>query len=273
MKLSVSNVSWYDGSISEFVQVLTESGCQGMELALSKIWSEPTQSTLKERRHLKNQIADSGLKLCALQALLFKRPDLLLFGEEKKRVQLAEYLINMMDVCYYLEGEVMVFGSPANRKISKESIDTSHTIAVQFFSKLAEEAEERGIYFSIEPLGISETNYINSVSDAYNLMEELGFPEGLGLHIDTKGVVEVDELHRPYMKKMFSIAKHVHISEPGLRPVGSGDFDHTGISRIIRNSGYSKYISIEMRRTESNVEESVKKSIQFVQDLYFEDNS
>jgi sugar phosphate isomerase/epimerase len=182
---------------------------------------------------------------------------------------MLEYLTGMMDVCYDLGGEVMVFGSPRNRMIGALSPEKARGIATGFFQEIGVRAAERDIHFLIEPLGTTETDFINTVSDAWNFIGEAGNPEGLGLHIDTKGIIDEKEVEAPYMKEMFARAHHVHISEPGLKPVGSSGFDHRIISSIIRQSGYSRFVSIEMRRVEDDVEKSLENSIRYVKTAYF----
>ncbi|OPY36114.1 MAG: Xylose isomerase-like TIM barrel [Methanoregula sp. PtaU1.Bin051] len=268
MKLSVSNVAWYNNRIEEFIRFVSGLGCRGIELGPSMIWPEPVLAPVSERRALKTMIADAGLDLAGIQALLYSRQDLFLFGDAAVREKMLEYLTGMMDLCGDLGGEVLVFGSPRNRKIGNLPQDKARAIAVGFFRELGIRAGKRGLYFCIEPLGRTETDFINTVAEAFAFIQEAGNPEGLGLHIDTKGIIDEREVDKPYLADMFAIAKHVHISEPDLRPVGTGSYNHRPISRKIRSSGYNRFISIEMRRNEGAVEKTIAASVKYVQDIY-----
>jgi hypothetical protein len=53
----------------------------------------------------------------------------------------------------------------------------------------------------------------------------------------------------------------VHISEPGLKPIGTSGFNHSHIARIIKKSKYSRFVSIEMRRSEPGVREAIQSSV------------
>ncbi len=268
MKLSVSNVAWYHNRIDEFIGFVSALGCRGIELGPSMIWPEPVLAPAGERSALKKAIADAGLELAGIQALLYSRQDLVLFGDAAVRERMLEYLTGMMDLCSDLGGEVMVFGSPRNRRIGDLPREKARSVAARFFHKLGTRAGKRGLYFCIEPLGRTETDFINTVAEAYGFIEEAGNPEGLGLHIDTKGIIDEREVDKPYLADMFALSKHVHISEPDLRPVGTGLYDHRPISRKIRSSGYNRFISIEMRRTEGAVEKTIASSVRYVQDIY-----
>jgi len=270
MKLAVSNVAWYNGRINEFAPFIAGLGCSGIELALSMVWPDPLKSSKKERADLRNLLIENDLVLTGFQALLYSRPDLVLFGDEKKRNEMLFLLTGLMDICHDIGGEVLVFGSPRNRNAGSMPKEKSRSIALEFFRQLGKKAEERSVFFCIEPLGRAETDFINTVHDAHSFIEELGNPEGLGLHIDTKGIFDEHETDEPYLTNMFSIAKHIHISEPDLKPVGLGHCDHETLSRKIRMSRYNRFISIEMKRNEGNVEKTIASSVSFVKNVYFD---
>lgn len=269
MKLAVSNVAWYQKEIDNFLELLSSMECHGIELAASMIWDEPIDSSGKERLELRRKIEDSGLKLTGLQALLYTRKDLLLFKDERTRQKILDYLIKLMDICSDLGGEVLVFGSPQNRKIGDLLVKEAYSLAVDFFSKVAKHAEERNVFFCIEPLGRIETDFINTVKEAEKLIRDVGNPKGIGLHIDAKGLIDENEVSSPYITRSFSIAKHVHLNDPGLMPPGSTGYDHKQIRDRIKESGYSRFVSIEMRRQEPDVEGAIRKAVNYVKKVYF----
>ena len=53
MKLSVSNIVWGNQNLSEFLKLLKQECCDGIELAPSLIWKEPILSSSEERSSLK----------------------------------------------------------------------------------------------------------------------------------------------------------------------------------------------------------------------------
>lgn len=269
MKLAVSNVAWYHGRINEFAHFIADRGCSGIELAPSMVWPDPTKSSRTERVELRNTFADMELTLTGLQALLFNRPDLILFGNEKNRNEMLIFLTELMDLCNDLEGEVLVFGSPRNRNVGTLSKEKARTLSLDFFRKISKRAEERNVFFCIEPLGKRETDFINTVAEAQQFIEDTGKPDGLGLHIDTKELIEENEITEPYLEESFARAKHIHISEKDLMRPGSSGFDHSIIGKRINASGYSRFVSIEMRRVEGDVEGSIDQAVKYVKKCYF----
>lgn len=270
MKLAVSNVAWYNNNIDEFIAFISSLGCRGVELATSMIWDEPLEATNFERRELRCKIEDAGLQLTGLQSLLYTHQELVLFKEERFRKEMLDYLTGMMDLCCDLGGEVLVFGSPRNRNIGKTPLEKAHSIAVEFFNELGMRAWDRGLFFCIEPLGKVETDFINTVYEAERFIEEMKNSKGLGLHIDTKGLIDEDEVNAPYLSESFSHAKHVHLNDSGLTAPGSTGYDHRLISKRIKGSNYSRFLSIEMRRVDRDVEGSIQRAVEYVKQVYFE---
>lgn len=269
-KLAISNVAWYNNNIEEFITFISSLGCKGIELAASMIWDEPLDATYDERMDLRGKIKDAGLQLTGLQALLYTHQELALFKEERYRKEMLDYLTGMMDLCRDLGGQVLVFGSPRNRNIGKMPLEKAHSIAVEFFHELGMRALDRGLFFCIEPLGKVETDFINTVYEAERFIEEVEASKGLGLHIDTKGLIDEDEVNAPYLSESFSRAKHVHLNDPGLTAPGSSGYDHRLICKRIKGSNYSRFLSIEMRRVDSDVEGSIHKAVEYVKQVYFE---
>lgn len=269
MKLAVSNIAWYNNDIDDFIALISSLGCEGIELAASMIWDEPINTTHDERLELRCKIEDAGLQLTGLQALLYTHQELALFKEEQFRREMLEYLTGMMDLCCDLGGEVLVFGSPRNRNIDKMPLEKAHSIAFEFFQELGKRAWDRGLFFCIEPLGKVETDFINSVYEAEKFIVESESSKGLGLHIDTKGLIDEDEVNAPYLSESFSRAKHVHLNDPGLTAPGSTGYDHRLISKRINESDYSRFLSIEMRRVDGDVEGSIRKAVEYVKQVYF----
>lgn len=269
LKLAISNVAWYPKEIDKFIELISSLGCQGIELAASMLWEEPVDVPIKERLALRQKIEDRGLRLTGLQALLYTRQDLFLFKDGKTRKKLLDYLTELMDLCSDLEGEILVFGSPRNRNIGDLPPEKAQAIGVDFFRKVGKQAEEHNLFFCIEPLGRTETDFINTVAQAERLIEDAGRPKGLGLHIDIKGLIDENEVSSPYLTQSFARAKHVHLNDPGLMPPGSTGYDHRLIREKMRGSGYSRFVSIEMRRQDADVEGSVRRAVDYVKRIYF----
>jgi sugar phosphate isomerase/epimerase len=267
MKLAISNIAWYPKQIDSFIQFISDLGCDGVELAASMIWDEPVLSSPVERRAVQKKISDAGLQCTGIHALLFTHPEMVLFGSQNVRLSMADYLTKMMDVCSDLGGDVLIYGSPKNRMKGYLPDEKAHKIALDFFREMDIQAKKRGVIFCLEPLAKNETDFLNSLTEAEMYIYEAG-SGGLGLNIDMSALKDTSEYQDGRLSSFFDRANHVHINDPGLMPPGSTGLDHTFLSSSLRNSKYSKFISIEMRRIDNDVEGSVRKAIDYVRTMY-----
>lgn len=264
----MSNIAWPPSEVDRYLDLLRSEGCSGVEIAASLLWPEPTDSVPSDRHQFRQKVEDRGLRVTGLQALLFLRPDLQLFVGDASRRQTVDYLIRLMDVCVDLGGDVLVFGSPQNRNSQGMEITTRQSIATDVMGRLAEASAARGLTFCIEPLGPSETDFINSTREAVQFLDTLGWPSGLGLHVDIKAVMEAGETTDPGLIARFARARHVHVNDPGLQAPGSTGVDHTPVARALIQSRYDRFLSIEMRRVSGDEELSVRRAIRFVKGAY-----
>jgi len=270
IKLAISNIAWYqDKPIKDFLKLVQPLGCEGLELAASIIWEEPANAPKNSVREIRRIVEDAGMKVTGLQALTFNRPDLRLFGPGSNPDKVLDYFKLQMDLCKDLGGEVLVYGSPKSRNRGDVPHEEAYRIAVKFFGNVGEEAGKRGVYFCIEPLGKDETDFINSLAEAEKLIEDSGRPDGLGLHIDCKALINEREYMAGYVKKSFGKAKHVHLNDPGLTAPGSTGFDHHLIKEQLDGSGYARYLSIEMRRKKDDIEGNIVSAINYAKSIYF----
>ena len=266
MKLSISHIAWPFENENYFLELIAKNGCSGLEVAPSRIWSQPDKSSLYERQQYKKRVNYYGLNIVAFHALLFNRPDLGLFLDSFTRNKTKKYLIELCKLASNLGAKVLVFGSPANRRRFDLGNDTALEIAADFFYGIAKEAREMGVCLCIEPLSESESDFITSAKQGLNLVDLVG-SDGFGLHLDSKALSDEEDVLNVMHESVDSV-KHFHVSEPELGLINMrGDVPHNLISSVLKEKKYKNYISIEMRE-QINYELSVKNSISLVKDIY-----
>ena len=268
MKLAISNIAWESQELDEHLKLIKQLGCQGVEIAPSLIWPEPTETSSFQRKDLKRKINNFDLNLVGLHALLFTRPDLELFLSRENRTQTGEYLIRLFELCRDLGGKTLIFGSPKNRRLHDQHYQDCFKIAVDFFQNLAESARNCDVIFCIEPLSHKETEFITSSPEAFELVDQVNHPS-FGLHLDTKAMIDSKEDFHQVFKRYAKMLRHFHVSEEGLKPPGTMGFDHKQMGSALRQSGYTGYISIEMRRGLGRSQETIEKTIRYVRECYF----
>ena len=268
MKLSVSNIAWDNNALEEHLALLKELGCDGVEIAPSCIWKEPVEAGKDEIESLRKLVSKYSLVIPAFHALLFTRSDLYIFGEESKREQTISYLKRLIRLAGMLSVRVLVYGSPSSRRVGDRSYTKCYEIAVEIFRNLGREAQLHDTFFCIEPLGPSESDFIQTTDEGYNLVRDVAHPH-FGLHLDTKAMIDSGEDFTEVLQRYASIIRHFHVSDPGLAPPGHTGFDHSIVGEALLETSYNGFISIEMKRGFGDTKKVVKDAVKYVREKYF----
>lgn len=268
MKLAVSNIAWENDELEEHLSLLRDLGCDGVEIAPSCMWKEPVTASREDVAGLRKRIISYGLAIPALHAILFTRPDLVLFGEIAVRRQLILYLKEYIRIAEELGAAVLVFGAPRNRVVGNKKYADCYALAVETFREVGREAERFGRYFCIEPLGPRECDFIQTAEEGFKLVEDVGIPN-FGLHLDAKAMIDAKEDIDSVFKKYGKVIKHFHAGDPGISPPGYTGFDHFRIGKPLSESGYDGFVSIEMKRGFGESKETIKKAVKYIRENYF----
>src|SRR5262245_60768314 len=106
---------WDHARVCRFVAGL---GYEGLELAPFTLAPRITDVTADRRRELRHLAEDNGLRIIGLHWLLAKTEGVQLTApDEGVRVRTAAYLVELARCCRDLGGDILVFGSPAQRRI------------------------------------------------------------------------------------------------------------------------------------------------------------
>ena len=248
MQIVFSSIAWPVDEEDAVGKALRTAGVTAVEIAPTKLRPDPTTLSADECRAIHRRWEDRGLPIVAAQALLFGKPELTIFDSPEVRRNTIEYLKRIATVCGAVGAESLVFGSPKNRLRRSLPIESAREIAVEFFRELAVAATDAGTCFVMEANPAEYgTDFVTRLGEALELVQavdRLGFQ----LHLDTACMVmagddlAIVERARPWLR-------HVHVSEPNLAPIGaSGRVDLPSFAAELRDIGYDRCISIEMRQ-------------------------
>jgi sugar phosphate isomerase/epimerase len=247
MRLAISNIAWPSGEDDRAAGLMTDLGADGVELAPTKLWPRPLEADPSEVLACRRWWEGRGFPVVALQALLFGRPELSIFGPEPTRRSTIDTLKGMNALAASLGAGALVFGSPKNRLVGEMPREQALAIAVDAFREIGDDAASRGVWFCIEP---NPTQYgcdfVTTAAEGIELVR-LVASEGFGLHLDSGGMTLAGDPIDATFDAGSDLIRHLHCSEPMLAPIGTGGADHPGFSRASRGVGYDRWVSIEMR--------------------------
>jgi sugar phosphate isomerase/epimerase len=246
MQLAISNLAWDVRDDAAVAALLQSLDVRGVELAPTKVWPKPLDATPAEVRACRRFWEDGGLRIVALQALLFGRPDLTLFDDARGRAATAEYLTGMIRLAEQLGATRLVFGSPKNRARGALALAEATEIATEFFGQIGRQARRRGVVFCVEPNpGDYQCDFITNAAEGLALVRKVN-DAGFGLHLDAGGMALGGD-PPAFCTAHAAEVRHFHISEPHLAPVGTGTTGHAGFGAALRAGGYAGWVSIEMK--------------------------
>jgi len=246
MKLAMSSIAWEPPDDEAAARILREHGFEGVELAPTKIFPMPDAAGESEIAACREAWSRRGLRIVALQALLFGRPELTVFGDA--RAQTLEYLTGVARLGARLGASALVFGSPRNRARGSLSEADAWRAAVDFFRALGTAAAQAGTCVCIEPNPPRYgADFITNSEEALRLVEEVASP-GFGLHLDAACALLAGEDFPARLRESAHVLRHVHLSEPDLAPVrAGGSVDLPAIATALGDIGYAGWISVEMK--------------------------
>ena len=222
-------------------------GYRGLELAPFTLAPRITDVSPERRRDLRRQAEDSGLRIIGLHWLLAKTEGLQLTSpDEAVRRRTADYLVELARCCRDLGGELMVFGSPAQRRIPAGATRRQAAdYAADTFGRALPGIADSGAKLCLEPLSPPEADFLTTCAEAVELLNRLGHPNFV-LHLDVKAMA-TDEAPAPELiRRHAARTGHFHANDPNLRGPGFGKTDFVPIFRALREVGYAGWVSVEV---------------------------
>jgi len=254
MTLLASNIAWTPSQDAEVAARLRAHGFTGIEIALTRDWPELARADAAAVRAFAARWRDEGLPIAAAQALLFGRPDLLVFGSGETRRQTIDYLRLVFDLCAAAGARAMVFGSPRNRRLDHCRAADARVLAVDFFGALAAEAEARQLVLVIEPNPPAYgADFVTTAAEAVELVRAVDRP-GFRLHLDLGCLRLAGEPIAQTVIAAAPLVAHAHASAPHLAPLEDGGADDglDAFLSALSGSGYAGAVSLEMRRNDGH---------------------
>ena len=242
-------------------------GYQGLEIAPFMLAERITDVSAETRREMKSQADDCGLELIGLHWLLAKTTGLILTAAEPSvRAATATYLVELARCAADLGGDMLILGSPAQRRIpAGATLEQATDYALDTLRRAAPGVADHGVKLCLEPLSPPDANFMNTAAEAIELMRRLDHPAFL-LHLDVKAMstesVSVPEL----IHRHKDVLQHFHANDPNLRGPGFGATDFVPIFAALREVGYKGWVSVEVFDYTPDPETIARESIRYMRE-------
>jgi D-psicose/D-tagatose/L-ribulose 3-epimerase len=248
MKLAVSNIAWDEPEQDAILAALAAQGVAGIEIAPTKLWPDWLGADVAAAAAIRERMTEAGFHIPALQSVLFGRPELQLFGGPDIQRDLVAHLDLVAGLAGALGASAIVFGSPRNRDRGDLGHAEAMERAVGILRRIGDAFATAGCCLCLEPNpSVYACNFLTRWHDAAELAARVDHP-GIGLHLDTACIHLAGDDPVEAVTTCATTMRHFHISEPQLGGFTTPAIDHARIGRALRGSGYTGWLSIEMRR-------------------------
>lgn len=270
MRLAVSNIAWRPDEDQSMARLLSAVGVDAVEVAPTRLWPKPLEVEPSDVDAYVRLWRDQGVEVVSMQALLFGRPDLQLFGDSAERAVLLTYLAGIHRLAARMGACRLVFGSPGNRRRGARPPAEAWEIAATFFAKAGRDAASVGVQLCIEPNPAAYgCDFITTAAEGLALVESVAQP-GFGLHLDTAGLLLSGDDPAAAMRDCSHELRHVHFSAPQLAPVRRDvELDYASVANALVSAGYAGCVSVEMRAGSQGADNraAVAETLGFVQQV------
>jgi sugar phosphate isomerase/epimerase len=222
---------------AKFVQ---EVGYDYVELDPSRFLT----GTDEQFQALKEQMQDLDITVDAFNCLF--PGSMKVVGPERDLGAIEDYLQLVFPRARALGGRIIVFGSGKARSYPEDfSREEAMMQMREFLAMAGHYASLHDLLLCVEPLRRQESNVINTLREAYALIQEIE-ADSVGLVADLWHMMCEGE---PFevIGEVSDVLYHVHVADQERLAPGTGDFDFAAFFNILRKNGYDRRVSCEFK--------------------------
>jgi sugar phosphate isomerase/epimerase len=262
IKLGICNELFEGWDFGRVCRTVKEIGYDGLEIAPFTLATRIDRLSKARRRELKAIVEDAGLETIGLHWLLAKTEGFYLTSpDESIRRATGDYLKALAEATRDLGGTLMVLGSPKQRDLLPGvTYDQAVDYAIDVFKEVMPALDSYEVDLCLEPLAPNDTNLLNTCEQAMDLIRRVEHYR-LRLHMDVKAQSSETGTTVPNLIRRYaSQAGHFHAQDVNLRGPGMGEVDFEPIIDALIESGYGRWVSVEVFDFSPGAEETARQS-------------
>ncbi len=242
-------------------------GYSGIEVAPGKSvpgWPAAPAQLAETRAAIEGE----GLRIVAMQGILFGITGVALFGAEEARARLRDHLAKVARVAGALGAGACVFGAPGVR----DPGDSGAGCGVPDRGRLLRQAWRRCSPMRAPTLAFEANapaygcKFATTTREALALVKAIDHP-GVRLQIDT-GTIFLNQEDPAVIVEAAPYASHFHVSEPQLAVLGTSGVDHGPIASALGEAAYDGWISAEMKSDRAVGRRGGEAAAELISELY-----
>jgi sugar phosphate isomerase/epimerase len=224
-------------------------GVDGVDIAPGKYFADPGATDEQEIKSIRRFWADHGVEIVGVQSLFFGAPGLNMFGSAEIRDAMLNRLASLCRIAAALGATRLVFGSFRNRDRTGLSDSRARDVALDFFGRLGEIARACDEIVCLEAIPAAYgSNFLTTSAEVAQIVVALNHP-AIRMQLDTGTMTVNEEKPMNIVGRFAALIEHVHASEPGLAPYGSGGARHVDVAEALEKWAPGKTVTVEMLAT------------------------
>jgi D-psicose/D-tagatose/L-ribulose 3-epimerase len=234
MRIGVSSIAWRFEDDPWVAEQLLAREITAIDVTPFKAAGEGLIANARQLYNVRKWWADYGITITGMQALFYGVSAPSLFKDDEARAELLVYLNRVASIAEELGVTRLVFGSPRQRDRMILDEAKAFEIALRFFTEVGELMARKNVVLCLEPVPRSlNCNFIVSVSEAIRMISAIDHPS-VQLNLDLGAITSGSETLREALN-LDTVNKvgHIHLSEPGLRPLGQGKTNHSKLASLL----------------------------------------
>jgi D-psicose/D-tagatose/L-ribulose 3-epimerase len=249
MLLSLCNEVLREHGFAEQCKIASALGYGGLEVAPFTLADDPVTITDGQALEYRNIAADHGLIVTGLHWLLVAPEGLSLTSDDPAVMARTRALLErLVEMCAVMGGAVLVHGSPGQRLLTHAATpQIARANAAHTLEKVAGWAKSAGVTYCLEPLSSPQTDYVNTVAEAVEIIDAIGSP-ALRTMIDTCSAGQAEnESVADLIRRWWPTGKlaHIQINDTNQRAPGQGDNRFGPIFGALKDVGYDQPVAVE----------------------------
>jgi sugar phosphate isomerase/epimerase len=268
MRYALCNEMFEGWDFARVCQTSRAIGYTGLEVAPFTLAPLITDVSAARRQELRQQAEAADIHIIGLHWLLAKTTGFHLTSPDPAiRQRTGLYLAELARAAADLGGDILVLGSPAQRKIPDGfTRDQADDFAVDTIRHCLPALEQTGVKLCLEPLTPAETDFWLTASEAVGTIRKLQHPN-VKLHLDVKAMSAEPHPTPEVIRANSAHTYHFHANDPTDAPrygPGFGTTDLKPIFQALRDTNYSGWVSVEVFHYAPDPETIARRAIEFM---------
>jgi D-psicose/D-tagatose/L-ribulose 3-epimerase len=227
MKFALCNEVLKELPFAEQCRAAAALGYDRLEVAPFTLAADPMDLGDAQAREFGRVARDHGLEISGLHWLLVAPAGLsIVSADAALRQRSTAVMQRLVELCALMGGRYLVHGSPKQRSVPPgETRAAALERAHECLASAARSAQQCGVVYCIEPLSTTETDLLNTIEEAVELVQAIGSP-AFRTMIDCSAAGQMEREDIPALMRRWMPTghiAHVQVNDPNRRGPGQGD--------------------------------------------------